>query len=194
MLKLKKIAITGSVAAGKSQVNSYFKKYGAYTVNSDKIVHKLLSINSPLGKQIIKLLGKDILVNNEINREKIAEKVFSNSEKLKNLEKLIHPYVFDEIKNEYDKAKNEKYNLFVVEMALLFEVGAESFYDYIITVIANINTRKERYKKNDFEKREQRLFPQDKKAKLSNFTIVNETSLEELEKQVKLIIEKLSKN
>ena len=88
-IKLLKIAVTGEVASGKSTVCNYFKQLGAYVVDADEIAHKLLSSKqTPVGQKIIKFLGTDILEKGEISREKIADIVFDDLEKLEILDAI----------------------------------------------------------------------------------------------------------
>ena len=117
MLDLKKIAVTGAVASGKSTVCNIFKNLNAYVVDSDKLVHQLLDIHTHLGKQITELLGPEIVENGQLNRKKIAQIVFQDLEKLTALETLIHPPVLQAIKDQYEdvRQKNE-YSSFVVEI------------------------------------------------------------------------------
>ena len=97
MLKSKKIAITGNLASGKSTVCQFFKEQGAYVVSSDEIVHQLLSPETNIGKKVIALLGKDIVVEDRLNREAIAKIVFRDRQLLLRLEELLHPEVQKEI-------------------------------------------------------------------------------------------------
>ena len=78
MLKLKKIAITGSLATGKSSLCSIFQELGAYVVSADQIVHQLLSLNTTYAKQVTRLLGDEIVVHNSIDRKKVAYIVFQS--------------------------------------------------------------------------------------------------------------------
>jgi dephospho-CoA kinase len=182
MLKLKKIAVTGNVASGKSTVCKYFKQLGAFVVDADNIVHSLLSSKTPVGQKIINFLGNDILDNGEISRKKIADRVFDDSEKLKKLEAIIHPYVFIEIENLYNLANKEgKYLFFVVEMPLLFETHQENSYDFVIVVISE----KKRRKISD--SRETRLISIDEKIKKADFVITNNSSFTMLKRQVNKI-------
>jgi dephospho-CoA kinase len=179
MLKLSKIAVTGNVASGKSSICRYFKQLGAFVVDADKIVHDLLSSKTSVGQTIIKFLGNDILDKGEISREKVADKVFSDIKKLKKLEAIIHPMVFEEIENLYNLAnKEEKYLFFVVEIPLLFETQQEKFYDYVIVVT------KEKKKTKKFDVRENRLIDIDDKIKKADFVITNNSSFTMLKRQV----------
>jgi dephospho-CoA kinase len=184
MLMLKKIAITGGIATGKTQVLKIFKKLGSYTLNADEIVHTLLKKNKKIKLQIIKNFGKEILENNKINKKKIAEIVFKDIEKLAILEKIIHPEVFKEIKKDYKKVKNENFNFFVVEMPLLFEIGAQKYFDITITVSAKEEIAKKRYKYKDYINRKKRLMSLKEKGSLSDFAITNNQTLSNLEKKI----------
>lgn len=198
MLTLKKIAITGGLSSGKSTVCKIFRDLGAYTVSSDEIVHNLLTNNRTLQTQIINLLGSDILTNNLLDREKIAKTVFSDAEKLKALESLIHPAVFHEITQSYEKIKHEKeYGLFVAEVPLLYETESHNLFDAVVTVLSDDKKCKERFKtmkhksEADFQHRMMRQISPSEKAARADFILLNNGSLEELQAQVVQLSSKL---
>lgn len=195
---MKKVAITGGLSSGKSTVCKIFQDLGAYTVSSDEIVHNILSSNRTLQTQIIDLLGSDILTNNLLDREKIAKKVFSDSEKLQALESLIHPAVFHEIQSQYDSIKTDKrYELFVAEVPLLYETSSQGLFDIIVTVLSDENQSKERFKtmKNkseaEFNHRMMRQLSPKEKAARADYIILNDGSIEELQSQVTQLLSKL---
>ena len=68
MLKLKKIAITGGIASGKSTVCRLLGELGAYVVSADAIVHELLKTDTDLGQRIVQQFGPDILESGQIDR------------------------------------------------------------------------------------------------------------------------------
>lgn len=195
MLKLRKVAVTGGLACGKSSVCRFFEKFGAFVVSSDDIVHRLLSPETTLGQKIIQLIGSDIIINNQIDRSKIAQKVFNQSSLLHALEKLIHPVVLEEIEKQYTLAKQqEKGKLFVAEIPLLFEANMEDFFDVVITVIAQSAIAKQRFKNatgnnsNEYEKRSKQQMILEEKAKRADYVIENNGSLDELEAKTKEIM------
>jgi dephospho-CoA kinase len=183
MLNLIKILVTGYLAAGKSSALEIFKKLGSYTLSADEIVHFLLKEDKILKKNIIDLLGEDVLEKSEINREKIAKKVFVYPEKLKSLEKLIHPKVFDFIYKEYEKIKTQKkYKYFVVEMPLVFDIEKIKFFDEVVLISAKEDLCKQRYKKQDFELRKQFQVSLDKCENV--FVIENNSTIKSLEDKI----------
>ncbi len=187
MLKLKKIAITGGVASGKSTVCQLFQKLGAYVVSADAIAHELLDPNTDLGRQILSMLGTSILQDGKISRQLVAEKVFRDPKKLHELEQILHPEILRRIECDYESASRAgNYTLFIVEIPLLFEIGAERLFDVTIAVIADEPIAKQRFKsENEYERRMSRQWSPAQKTIKANYTIKNNESLNDLEAQVK---------
>lgn len=194
---MRKIAVTGGIASGKSTVCQILKEYGAYVVSADEIVHRLLSPETDLGRKIIALLGQDVVVNGVFNHRAIADKVFSNRPLLLQFEGLIHPEVKRIIEAEYQNVshKESEYRFFVADVPLLFEGHFENDYDTILLVITDETICKERFMKshslNEYERRSKRFMPTTEKIKKSDFTIQNNGSLNDLKKNLNQIIPQL---
>jgi dephospho-CoA kinase len=192
MLKLRKIAITGGLAAGKTSVCQILRSLGAHVISADAIVHRLLSPTSELHDKIVALLGPDILDEQRIDRAKVAKKVFRDPEKLKQLEELLHPAVRKEIELDYRQAQqNNPRSLFVAEIPLLFESSSEDFFDDVVAVIAPESICRSRfaaatgYGDDEFFARASRQLPAADKAHKADFTIVNDSTPAALEQKVK---------
>lgn len=190
MLKLKKIAITGGVASGKSSACQFFKELGAYVVNADAIAHELLDPNTDLGQQILRHFGSEIIKNGQISRRDLAEKVFQDQSKLKKLEQLLHPQVLKKIEELYKLAcEKGSYSSFVVEIPLLFEIGKEKNFDVVIAVLSDESEARKRFEESGFaateyDLRMNRQLPLKTKAAKAHYIIHNNSSLENLKKQV----------
>ncbi len=188
MLTLKKVAVTGGFASGKTTVCQILKKYGAYVVDSDAIVHRLLSLDTAIGKQVVSLLGTEIITGNQINRKKIAKLVFSNPHKLKALEVILHPAVQKEIAASFDKIQDlPQYTFFAAEVPLLFEAKMEDDFDWVIAVRTDPKVAKERLGQDlEFDRRMARQLAD--KTEKADFIIDNDGDIQSLEKQIKTII------
>lgn len=191
MLKLIKVAVTGCIACGKSSVCQFFKEYGAHVVSADEIVHQLLNPDTTVGQKVIALVGSEIVVNHQIDRSKIAQKVFNHPSLLHSLEAILHPAVMMEIKREYMAAKASPSILFVAEIPLLFEAGYEHFFDYVITVDADEKICLKRFKKrgvlydaSELKRREERLLNKQEKINRADFVIYNNGSLSDMRESV----------
>ena len=187
MLKLKKIAITGGLSSGKSTVSKLLEECGAFRIDSDAIVHQLLSTNKDCIERVAGLFGSQIINHNKIDRMKVADIVFSDPKKLRALEDVIHPMLFEEL--ERICASHSESNC-VVEMPLVQEIEREDFFDGILAVNTNEEIAKERYiaaghTEADYSRRMLRQWSPDKKAANADFVIINNGSLDELRENVK---------
>lgn len=198
MLNLRKVAVTGGLSSGKSSVCRFFKELGAYVMSADEIVHQLLSPDTNLGQKVIHLIGSDILINHQIDRTKIAEKVFNQPELLKSLEELLHPAVREQIEKKYEEIRRDQSApLFVAEIPLLFETGSVYSFDSVIAVVSDEKECKNRFQRStgkngqEFEKRAARQLSMEQKAQKADIVIHNNGSLEELKSIVKKIYTKL---
>ena len=193
MLSLRKLAVTGGLAVGKSTVCRLLKDHGAYVVDSDEIVRQLLLKESPTGKQVIKLLGPEIITNNQIDRKKISNIVFSNPSQLKKLEMILHPAVRQEIQRQFNTVKtNTSYRFFVAEVPLLYEAGMESDFDAVIVVSADEKIARQRAASpEEFDRRGRFQLPAAAKKAKANFVINNQGDLKDLKAQIEALIPQL---
>lgn len=198
MLTLKKVAVTGGLASGKTSVCNYLKKNGAYVVSADEIVHQLLTIDTAVQKKIIAVLGFNCVKEGKIDRKWLAKLVFSDPNKLKKLEEILHPAVLEEIEREYERVKNQKtYSLFAAEVPLLYECAWESHFDHVIVVVSEEDLCKKRVWKTtddhaiDYDLRMARQLPMKEKLKRSDLRVMNNGSLKDLENQIEKMIPQL---
>lgn len=190
MLRLKKVAVTGGLSSGKSTVCRIFRKLGAHVVSADEIVHQLLSPKTPLGHEIIRILGSEVVERGSFNRQAIAKKVFNNPQLLTEFEKTLHPAVYTEMEREFTEVlKKGQTSLFIAEIPLLFETGGESWFDAVISVEAPDSICLDRFILNggteeQYQKRMQRQWNAAEKSLHSHYVIRNEGTIPTLESQV----------
>jgi dephospho-CoA kinase len=189
MLKLRKVAITGGLSCGKSSVCRILKELGAYVVSADKIVHQLLSTDTNLGQEIVNLLGSEVVVDQKLDRSRIASIVFHNLELLFAFETLVHPAVYKELDKDYQRQKNHLQlpSLFIAEIPLLFESGGKRDYDDTVAVVANLDICRKRferatgYDQREFNKRMARQLSLFDKAIRADYVIMNNSTLSNLQ-------------
>ena len=129
---MRKIAITGGIASGKSKLSNFLKSKGELVIDLDDISHTLTDSDEDTINEIATIFGDDIKSQyGGINRKLLASKVFSNSENKGKLEKILHPRIRQVMMNEIDLL--EKDNVFV-EVQLLAEKNMGSLFDHIIIV------------------------------------------------------------
>ena len=132
---MRKIAITGGIASGKSKFTNYLKSKGEVVIDLDEISHTLTDSDEDTINEIAKIFGDDIKrQSGSIDRKLLSSKVFSNSENKKQLEEILHPRIRQAMMNEIDSV--EKENVFV-EVQLLAEKNMGSLFDHIIIISAS---------------------------------------------------------
>jgi len=141
------IGITGNSGSGKSEISKIIsKKINAKIIDADEIVRKISEPEYEYYKKQVELFGENILINNKLDRKKIAKIIYNNSDKREELNKLTYKYVVDEIKKEI-KNSNEK-NI-IIDAPLLFESGLNELCNYTIGVIAKPEIKLKRICKRD---------------------------------------------
>lgn len=141
------IGLTGGIASGKSTVSKMFGEMGAVIIDAD-IKAKEISQKDDVVNEMKNIFGSKILnKNGEIDRNKIKEIVFSDKEKLKMLNDLIHPKVIDEFKKIKENA--DKNDIIIFDIPLLFETGMDKMCDKIMLVFVDMNTQIKRMMERD---------------------------------------------
>ena len=145
--KIKVLGITGGIGTGKSTVLDYIgKMYHARVIQADQAAHLLMEPGQVCYYKIVESFGSGILRGDQkIDREKMAAVVFSDKEKLKRLNQIVHPavkeYIIAEIKRE---RRNGTVPFIVLEAALLIEDHYESICDEFWYVYADEDVRRQR--------------------------------------------------
>jgi dephospho-CoA kinase len=198
---MKVVGLTGGIGTGKSTVAQMFESLGAVVIDADVLAKGYLAKGMPGYKEVIKKYGSDVLTNNlDIDRQKLAEIVFKKSDERRWLEQLIHPYVFEKIREEIALRKGEE-GILIVDVPLLFETGADSWLRPVIVVScskeAQIEHIRNRTPDMSYEHIIDRLkaqMPVEEKQKKADFVIDNTSTLEHTRKQVEQIWRELLKN
>ena len=143
---MKVIGITGGVGSGKSQVLQYLQEEkGAVVCQLDEVAKELQRSGQPCFEKIVELFGTGIVgVDGELDREKLAQIVFSDAEKLNRLNEIVHP----EVKKETVRriAMLEHAPLFMIEAALLPAAGYEDICDEMWYIYTDEQVRRRRLK------------------------------------------------
>jgi len=173
------VALTGSIATGKTVVAAVFKELGCYVSSSDTIAHELILPQNPAWKKIIARFGDKILNQDQrINRKKLGKLIFSNNKDRQFLNSLLHPLVMVERNKIILSLKKEKkYSIFISETALTIEAGLTDFFDKIIVTYCKNATQIQRLQKRDSISRKEALsrissqLPQKDKIKAADYVI-----------------------
>ena len=125
------VGLTGGIACGKSTALNIFRELGWETISSDAIVADLLKKNEGVIQSIKTNLGPSLLVNDEVDKKKVAEVIFNDSEAKTWLENLLHPLVRETWQGLV--AISDKEHV-VVEIPLLFEKNLKDLFQITVCV------------------------------------------------------------
>lgn len=181
------VGLTGGFGVGKSSVAQRFKNMGAEVIDADEIAHDAMKKGSPVFDPIIELFEEALHPGGKkMDREKIAEIVFADPKKRKELEAIIHPYVYEKIKEKLEASDRR---VIIVEVPLLFESGFQTLCDKVMVVTCNSNTKMKRLKNKKFTEqeiraRERAQMAEALKAQKADFLIDNSKSIYQTQREV----------
>jgi dephospho-CoA kinase len=194
------VGLTGSVGTGKSTVAKFFGELGAYVIDWDELAREVIRPHLKAWKEIVEYFGKGILRDDlTINRQKLANIVFSDKEKLAKLNQIVHPEVFEEDERITNDIKSRDANALIIkDIPLLFELTRPIFVDKIVVVSASEQTQLRRSEekgvsREDAQRRIKSQLPLERKIKSADFVINNDGPLEETKRQVDEIYSLLMK-
>lgn len=185
------VAVTGGIAAGKSEALRAFARHGAAVVSSDEVVHRLYREDDELRAALRARWGERVFTDGEVDRVAVGRIVFADRRELAWLESELHPRVRSAVDGwlEELRAGADPPPVAVVEIPLLYETGGESRFDAVVVVTAAPEVRACR--REAFADREARLVPDEEKLRRADFAFVNEGSMEELDAFAARVLEAL---
>jgi dephospho-CoA kinase len=185
-MKTTVVGLTGGIGSGKSTVARMFEAMGVPVYYADDEARNILYTND-VAAELQNTFGEAAFTNNTPDRAKIAAIVFSDKEKLRQLNSIIHPRVAVHFTNWVFNHQNLPF--VIKEAAILFESGAYKQCDAIITVTAPLELRISRVMardgvlREDVEKRMANQWAEEDKIALSDYVIEN-ISLENVQNEV----------
>ena len=192
-----KVGLTGGIGSGKTTVSDFLLEYGIPVYNSDSQGKILMHTNLELKHDIVNIFGESIYNNGILNTNLLSSIVFSDPEKIKQLNNLVHPKVAQDF-NQWIGENNNK-PILVKEAAILIESGAYLNMDKIILVVSKKSIRINRVSKRDnsdldlIEKRINFQLTDDEKVKYADYIIENNSSLDDLKYEVKRVVNEINK-
>lgn len=188
------IGIGGQIGTGKTYVAQQLIKllhkdgYRTMRIDADQIAWSLYQLNTPVYKKIVRVFGKDVLqANKEIDRSKLADKVFTHKKNLQHLNQIVHPALIKHIKSQLQSNNG---NVKILDAALLFFWGKKIPIGYRILVTAPLQEKIARMKKRGYRAQavKERLRQQMKESEMkksADFVIHNNSNLTKLNKKIK---------
>lgn len=192
---MRNIGMTGGIGSGKNQVADIFNQLGFYTIDSDISSRKVMEKGEAAYEKIVSFFGSDILdKNGSILRKKLGDIVFNDKAKLKTLENIVHPAIYEYEKKERSKiyGRDDK-AVVITHAALIIESGSIDKYDALIVISCPDELQVERVMQRDnFSEEKARnivahQMPNEDRLKYADFIIDNSSTLDDLYNEVKRV-------
>jgi len=182
-----RVALTGGIGSGKSLVGEILEELGALVIDSDQLAREVIERGSPGYEEVVTAFGDSILSEGQIDRSKLAAVVFNESDLRKKLESIIHPLVREVAEKLARKLPSGA--ILINQIPLLVESDGAKRFDYVVTVSADEEIRRERLRLRGLKDYEitQRMAAQvsdSEREKIANYIIRNNGSIDELTRAV----------
>ena len=193
-----RIAITGSIGSGKSEVGKILAKLGYPVIDTDVLAAEVLQRGSVVYEMLVKEYGEEILASdNSINKPFLANLIFTDSQAKDKVEGLMHPEIWRSV--ELICAQYQNNELVFVEVPLLFETNSQGLFDRSVVVLAKQDIALQRLidyreiKRAEASRRWAKQMDPALKMELADDVIFNNAGIDELEIRVQDYAKKLEK-
>lgn len=193
------LGLTGGIASGKTTVANMLRDLGSYLIDFDILARQVVEPGKPAWKDIIDFFGRQVLQADEhLDRKKLSRIVFQDPDKRTRLERFTHPRIFEEFVDQATGIiNNNPCAIIQAVMPLLIELNLGHLFHKIVVVYIPREKQIERLIRRDGITREEAAgileaqLPIDEKIGYADFVIHNEGSIDETEKEVKDLWNKL---
>lgn len=192
------LGLTGGIATGKSTADKFFEEKNIPIVDCDEIAHNIMNVNQPAWKDIKEVFGEKYLNEDQtINRKKLGKLVFNDPTKMKILNEITHPRIFQEMESQIAQYKSEGYSLIIVDAPVLFESHSEKYYDKTLVIslpqdlqIKRLMARNNLTKEEALSRINSQMSLKEKEAR-ATYVIENTGSVEDLYKKLNELLTKI---
>jgi dephospho-CoA kinase len=189
------VGLTGGIGSGKSVAGDFFIELGIDVIDADHVSKNILDDNELAKKLFLEHFGEKFIdKNNNVDRALLRDEIFKNENKKEALESIIHPLVREEIFN-FIKNSNSVYKIIMVP--LIYETNSQDSYDKIVVVDCKEEnqiiraSKRDNKTKNDIINIMKNQASSDERMSIADEVIKNDSSLDDLKKQVIKVHQKL---
>jgi dephospho-CoA kinase len=190
-----RIGLTGGMGMGKSTAAEMLRQRGLPVADSDALARQLVEPGQPALAEIAHRFGPEMIgLDGRLRRDLLAERVFSDAARRKELEAILHPRIRRAWLTQLDAWREAGAERGVVVVPLLYEVDAAGEFDRIICVACSTATQAERLRERGWTQeqirsRQQAQWPVEEKMARAHFVVWSEGGLEVLAAQLERILE-----
>lgn len=192
-----KLGLTGGIACGKSVVADILRGMGFPVLDADSLAHHLMEPGQPAYQEVVGEFGAGVTSpRGWIDRKKLGELVFGNSERLARLNAIVHPRVAEAMNQRFAEWERAGREIVFVEAALILEAGFDKLLDGVVVAWCRPEQQLQRLlarglSEDDAVQRIASQLPLEKKKTLATELIDCSGTEEETQRQVKEMVKRL---
>jgi len=197
--RVRRVALTGGIATGKSHVRAQLAALGVPTIDSDLLARDVVAPGTPGLDAVVRRFGAGVLnVSGALDRRALAGIVFTDPEARRDLEAIIHPAVRQATDAWFAALDPARHRFAVADIPLLYETGRDRDFDTVIVVACDPETQVRRVMARDAAtevEARQRLaaqLPIGDKVRRADFVLRTEGPVEETDREVRRVYERLT--
>lgn len=131
------VGLTGGIGTGKSTISQTLAGLGAQVINADLVGHQAYLPHQNVWQEMVDTFGRGILGDNdEVDRRKLGEIVFSNPDAMKQLNGIVHPWMYRRMEQMIKEHRDSGASVVVLEAAILIEANWTPLVDQVWVVVA----------------------------------------------------------
>ena len=195
---MKRVALTGGIATGKSYVRRQFEALGVPTLDADTLAREAVAPGTAGLDAVVRRFGAGVIdPSGALDRATLAAIVFADPDARLALEQIIHPVVQRATDEWFRSLDTAQHALAIADIPLLYEVGRDKDFDLVIVTTCAPDTQVARIvargiTEADARRRIAAQWPLDEKVARADVVIHTDGSHEETDQQVRDVLHRLS--
>ena len=195
---MRKVALTGGIATGKSYVLERFRQLGAACLDADVLAHGATAAGTEASRAIAERFGVDVLDSTgAVDRRKLGPVVFADAAARRDLEAIVHPAVYRAIAAGLRAFELTGAPIAIVDIPLLYETGGERRFDRVVATVCSPATQLARLRARGLSEAAARQrvnaqIPAEEKASRSDFVVRTDGTFVDTDSQVEAIWSELT--
>jgi dephospho-CoA kinase len=194
LAEVRRVALTGGIATGKSYVRTKFEEFGVPTIDADVLARDAVASGTAGLAAVVTRFGADVLdASGALDRRKLGQIVFSDVAARRDLEAIIHPFVRAQADAWFRALDAARHPFAVADIPLLYETGTDSLYDAVIVTACEPEEQVRRIVARDHvteAEARQRIaaqLPIDDKLRRADYVIRTDGTHDETDRQVRQV-------
>ena len=195
---MRRVALTGGIATGKSYVRECFDGLGVPTLDADQVARRVVAVGTDGLAALVTRFGPAVLdATDALDRSKLAAIVFAEPAARLDLEAIVHPAVRQATEAWFAGLDPSPCPVAIADIPLLYEVGRDGDFDAVIVVACEPETQVRRamardgLPEADVRQRLAAQWPIEKKVQLAEFVITTDGTKQQTHEQVEQALKAL---